>query len=240
MKRIILYFYMVVLATAAYSLDVSKTMWGPEKPGFGYYLKFENEKEFLYEYSGEGGGEYIKGTYTQNNNVVKLYIVEVCLLDNLNYLKGKVVNCIIEDSKSIFSKYKFIAEKWFEMWCITQTPENGEKCFVDGKSIYRYQTDGIINNSARLREGPGQQYKYYLFNYYIEYYDREQRCEKYMNYYNVVPKDCSVVIWGHSENKTEIDGNEEYWYYCKFQLSMWENKYGWIWGGLIDIKNSNK
>jgi len=58
MKKVFFYLYLVVLETAVLSLNVSKTEWGPEKGGFGYYLKFMTEKNFEYGYNGKGRFSY--------------------------------------------------------------------------------------------------------------------------------------------------------------------------------------
>jgi len=232
MKKTILCFYFLVLISSIFSLDLSGTTWGPEKGGFGFYLKFKTEKDFEYLYSGEGGGQNVLGTYIQDGNNITLTTVTINEWGDLPaYIKQKAIRCKIEETNSVFSRYKLIGNGGLELWSITYKPEKGDKRIIDGKVVYSYMADGKVTDNARIREGPGLQYKYYSFRYYEEYEEGN-----YRNFYNVVPKGYGIKIFGHSENKTEIDGKEDNWYYCKFRMSMWEDQFGWIWGGLIDFK----
>jgi len=232
MKKALFCIIFLVFTTSIFSLDLPDTVWGPEKGGFGFYLRLKKDNKFEFIYSGEGGGQSVLGTYKQDGNNLTLTTVTINEWGELPaYIKQRTIKCKIEDSNSLFSKYKITGNGGLELWCMTHKPNEGEKCVIDGKTVFANTTEGIITDNARMREGPGIQYKYYQFNYYDEYNNN--------NYQNVVPKGYKIKIFGRSENKTEIDGKEEYWYYCTFRINMREEKHGWIWGGLIDIKKDN-
>lgn len=220
--RIVLLF---AISVNLFSQELPGTMWGPEKGGFGYYIKFQNEREFEYLYNGEGGGQGAKGTYIRNGNDITLNVATVNDWGELPaYIKQKTIKCSIQETDSLFSRYKLIGSGGLELWSAAHKKEKGERCIVDGKVVYAYPVEGKVNENVRVREGPGLGFKYYSF-----YLDEE------LALYSSLPKGYGVGVLGYSENKTKIDDTEERWYYCVFRQNMWEEQFGWIWGGLIDF-----
>ena len=226
MKRIwLLFFCFFVIGFYSFSVNLNGTTWGPEKEGHGYYLKFKTEKDFEFLYNGEGGGQSVLGTYLQNGDKIELNTVTINDWGELPaYIKQKTINCSIIEANSLFSQYKIVGSNGMELWSITHKPKNGEPRNLDGNSVYVFQTKGKINDNARLREGPGLQYKYYVFSL-------EDEPEEY----GALPKSYGVKIFGYSEKTTVVDGIDMPWYYCSFRKNMWEDQFGWIWGGLIDF-----
>jgi hypothetical protein len=213
------------IGTTLFSLELSGTTWGPERKGFGYYLKFKTKLDFEFAYSGEGGGESISGTYTINGNSITLNIVAAIDWEALpDYINKKTIKCYIVDANSVFSQYKIIGEGGLELWSLNHKPKNHEKRILDGIVIYVFDEIGKVNENSRLREGPGLQYKYLTFQF-----------QEDENVYTALPKGYVVTILGYSDATTTIDGVEKPWYYCVFRLSMWEDQFCWIWGGLIDF-----
>jgi len=223
-KKLVIVLFLA-LSPRIFSLELSGTTWGPEKGGFGYYLKFASEKDFEFVYSGEGGGQGVFGTYYQNDNEITLNTVTINDWGELpRYIKQKTVKCSIVEANSIFSQYKIIGNGGLELWSINHKPKNGEKRTFNGKVVYIFQANGKVKENARVREGPGLQYKFYSFSF-----------EDEPEVYSALPKGYGVRILGCSEEKTIVDDIEKPWYYCVFRKSMWEEQYGWIWGGLIDF-----
>ena len=225
MKRYVLTIFILILFyLPVFSLDVVGTTWGPEKRGFGFYLTFNTAKDFKIEFSGEGGGQSVIGTYSQNQSDIILSIVTVNAWGELpSYTKQKEIKCKIIETDSLFSKYKLVGSGGLELWNLDHKPNYGEECMVDGFVVYAYSADGKVNENARIREGPGLQYKFYTFSF-----------NDFDEVHSSLPKGFRVTILGFSANKTIVDGVEQPWYYCVFQKSMWEDQYCWIWGGLID------
>ena len=213
------------ISVNVFSLDVNGTMWGPEKGGHGYYLKFTTEKDFEFLYSGEGGGQSVLGTYTQNGNGIVLNTVTINDWGDLPaYSKQKSIKCEIQESDSLFSQYKIVGTGGLELWSSTHKPKNGDMRNLAGISVYAFQAHGKVTDNARVREGPGLQYKYYSFSF-----------EDFDEVLYALPKGYSVSVLGYSESMTIVDGLEKPWYYCVFRKNMWEEQYGWIWGGLINF-----
>ena len=213
------------VSTTVFSLDINGTTWGPEKSGFGYYLKFITEKNFEFAFSGEGGGQYAKGTYTVKDNEVMLNVIMFTEWGELPaYITQKNVKCAIVETDSVFSKYKLVGNGGLELWSLNHKQDQGKKCIIGRFVIYAYQTDGKVTENARIRSGPGLQYTSYSFSI-----DEDQPI-----LYSL-PKGHGIKIYGYSEDKTIVDGVEMPWYYCSFR-SMWEEQFGWIWGGLIDMR----
>ena len=218
---IIVYFFVCL---PVFSLNLTGTTWGPEKRGFGFYLTFNTNKDFKLEFSGEGGGQGVIGVYLQKHDEVILSIVTINDWGELpSYTKQKEIKCKIVETDSLFSKYKIVGSGGLELWSLKHKPADGEKCIIDGFVIYSYSTDGKVNDNARIREGPGLQYKFYSFSF-----------NDFSEVHNSLPKGYRVKVLGHSENKTIVEGVEHSWLYCVFEKSMWDDQYCWIWGGLID------
>ncbi|MCL1928662.1 MAG: hypothetical protein FWG07_07730 [Treponema sp.] len=215
----------VLFCFPAFSLDLAETTWGPEKGGHGFYLFFTADNNFKLVHSGEGGGQSVLGNYTISGNEITLNVVTINDWGELpNYIKQKTVKCSLIETDSLFSIYKLIGSNGLELWSVTHIPENNKKRSMDGYVIYSYRSNCKVNNNARVREGPGLQYKFYSFSFEEEPHE-----------YNALPKGSSVRVLGYSEIKTMVDGEEHPWYYCVFRKNMWEEQFGWIWGGLIDF-----
>jgi hypothetical protein len=225
-KRTFIVSLFLVLGVSAFSLDLAGTMWGPERGGHGYYLKFTTEKDFEYFYNGEGGGEHAGGTYVQNGNEIVLTVVTITewATNMPAYIKQKTIKCELREANSLFSQYKLAGSNGLELWSFTHKPKDGEKRMMNGMVVYVYKAEGKVNENARVREGPGLHYRFYTFSF-----------EDEPEMYSALPKGSGVRILGYSENKTTVDGVEKPWYYCVFRKDMWEEQFGWIWGGLIDF-----
>jgi hypothetical protein len=203
------------------------TIWGPEKAGFGFYLRFKTDTDFDFFYSGEGGGQNVQGSYLQNGDEVTLTIVTINDWGDLpDYIKDKTVKCFIQESDSLFALYKLVGNKGFDLWSMNHKPQNGQRRIIDGNIIYSQNSQGRVKENARVRKGPCLQYEFISFQ--LDY--------EPTNYFSL-PKGFQIKILGVSENRTIVDGVEQNWYYCTFKPSMWETEFGWIWGGLVDVVN---
>jgi hypothetical protein len=224
-KKITFLLSFFIMIIPVFSLDLSGTTWGPEKGGQGYYLRFQSEKDFDFIYSGEGGGQNVSGIYARNGNDVTLTPVIVNDWGELPaYIKQKTISCTIKETDSLFSQYKLFGSGGLELWSSSHVPKDGERCTMDGITMYAFRANGEVTENARVRERPGLQYKFYSFSF-----------EDDPQIFNALPKGYGVRIFGYSENKTTVDGIEKPWYYCVFRINMWEQQYGWIWGGLIEF-----
>lgn len=228
-KRGFLWLIFLAMSVSAFSIDLQGTTWGPEKRGFGYYLKFTTENKFEFLYSGEGGGQNVQGNYTKNGNEVVLTTTIINEWGELPaYIKRSTIKCSLEETESLFSSYKLVGNGGLELWSMDHKPKDGERGIVDGVMVYTHDSEGKLNISARVREGPGLQYRYIGFLF-------DDDSTKYFS----LPRGFPITILGISENKTVIDGVEKGWYYCTFKTNMWEIAYGWIWSGLVDLLEDN-
>lgn len=225
MKFISLFFvFSFLFGIHVFSLDANGTTWGPEKTGHGFYLSFTNGKDFKLVYSGEGGGQNVLGVYTQKGNEITLDVVTINDWGELpDYIRQKTIKCTVVETDSLFSQYKLIGGG-LELWQINSKPGNNKRRTVDGFLVYSREATGRLNDNSRVREGPSLYYNFYSFSF-----------EDEPEVYSSLPKGYSIQVLGYSQNLTAVDGREYPWYYCVFRLSMWEEKYGWIWGGLIDF-----
>ena len=224
-SKIFLGLFLANVVLCVFSLDLKGTKWGPEKSGHGFYLSFVTERDFEFRYSGEGGGQNVIGTYIQNGNDIILTTVTINEWGELPaYIKQKNIKCSIVEANSLFSQYKLVGSNNLELWSINHVPEDGEKRMFNGNVIFVFKKKGIVNENARLREGPGMQYKFYSFSF-----DDEPEI------FTALPKGHGVTVLCFSENTTVVDGVEMPWYYCVFSKSMWEEQFCWIWGGLVDF-----
>ena len=224
-KYSILLCMLLGLCIQLFSLELVGTRWGPERGGHGFYLDFTTERDFVLFYGGSGGGQNVIGTYVQNNNNITLTIVTINEWGELPaYIRQRTIHCEIIDANSIFSLYKLVGSGGLELWSRAHIPENETRRILDGNVVYVLRVNGKITENARIREGPGLQYRFYSFNFYEE-----------PRIFHSLPRGWDLRILAYTEQKTIVGEEEASWYFVVFQKNMWEDQFGWVWGGLLEF-----
>jgi hypothetical protein len=211
--RFLLIVFFIVPGVSLFSLDVSGTRWIGEdtRPKNGYisirHIDFGADKHFrigAQELEGEG-------TYSQTGNDI-----------TLNYTFPSVSSEVLSivETDDVLCSYKLVGSGGREFINRDYRPPQGARRKTGGITVYVYDAAGTINANARMREGPGTQYK---------------NARNYSGQEIVLSKDAYVSVYGRSENQTTIDGVNGYWYYCVYH-EYYEGRYGWIWGGSIDLE----
>ena len=206
----------IFLPLSLFSVDLAGTSCSHKI----YTLWFEKDKTLLIGVN----GDMPIGTYVQNGNTVTLNYSNNPYKDDLVLDKKLTIQ---ETPNSVLGNYKLVGQSGTEWTLNSLRPKEGEKRAVGSIIAYIHRTDGSLKENTRIRLGPGTQYDYISFK------------DNSGNSLTAVQKAEYIVIYARSENKTTIDGISEYWYYCRYRVSINSEIFGWIWGGLIDFENAN-
>jgi hypothetical protein len=215
--------FFVLPVVPLFSLDVSGTRWVSD-PRFGYAprLDFGADQSFmigLHELMAEG-------TYSQTGNDITLNYTDAPGAHQ-EYIEKVGNKLSIVETDDFFCRYKLVGSGGMEFFNKAYRPPQGAKRTVDGIVVYVYDAAGTVNGDARMREGPGQQYKGVP--------DDDRPYDPNTTEGDlIVSKGEYVTVYGRSENQTTIGGVKAYWYYCCV-VPDYRFYYGWIWGGLIDF-----
>ena len=208
-----------------FSLELVGTRWGPERGGFGFYLDFTSDRDYMLFYGGSGGGQNVIGTYVQNENNITLTVVTINEWGELPaYIRQGTIQCSIIDADSIFSQYKLVGSGGLELWSTVHIPENGARRIMDGNTVFVFHMNGRVAENVRIREGPGLQYRFYSFYFYEE-----------PQIFNSVPKGWQIRVLAYSELTTTVGEEVAPWYFCVLPIEMGKYIFGWVWGGLLEF-----
>jgi len=185
-----------------------------------YTIWFEKDKTLLIGVN----GDMPIGTYVQNGNTVLLNYSNNPYKDDLILDKTLTIQ---ETPNSVLGNYKLMGKSGTEWTLNSFRPKEGEERAIDGIIAYVHHTDGSLKENARVRLGPGIQYGYISF------------MDNFGKSLTAVQKKEYISVYARSKNKTTIDGISDYWYYCRYRLSINSEIFGWIWGGIIDFENVN-
>jgi len=131
-KELLLFLFLLGIGNSIFSLELSGTMWGPERGGHGFYLKFKTGRDFEFVHSGEGGGQNVTGTYVRAGNDITLTTVIINEWGELPaYIKKKTVVCSIKEANSLFAQYKLAGIDGWELWSSSYKPNDGERRILD-------------------------------------------------------------------------------------------------------------
>jgi hypothetical protein len=218
-SRFLLIVFFIVPGVSLFSLDVSGTRWGSDgRLGYGIMsIEFGADQHFSI-----GSQETMaEGTYSQTENDITLDYTDIASVYQADIEKVGTKLSIVE-TDDVLCSYKLVGSGGIEFINSRDyKPSQGAKRKVDGIVVYVYDAEGTVNANARMREGPGSQYK----NARDDYSGEEI----------VLPKGEAVTVYGRSENQTTINGVKAYWYYCAY-YEYFVGRYGWIWGGAIDLE----
>ena len=219
-SKLFLALLLLLTCSSLFAIEVAGTRWNLVRDGWPISypgLFFASDGTFSVNVQ-----ENIAiGTYTINENDVTLNYTTIYGTYEWVPMPEKLT---IYETESPFSYYKLIGEDGSEWISSNFRPMSEERRMVNNIVVYSLNLTGLTNENARMRVGPGTQYTYLNFR------------SNQGNTTSSITQGEYVAIYGRSEHRTLIDGVNKYWYFCSVMVGIGEYYYGWIWGGLIDVR----
>ena len=241
MKKIFITILFTTILYHLYCIDINETFWALNHEESGVDLYFDRNENFHF-YDNDNYSFSIKGTYHQDENKVTLYIVDREGTPP-EYLRKDIIVCRIENTlDSASSKYKLIfigdgVELYSRKYEHRQ--ENDVMVRINGITAIVCHGYAEIEENVRIRTDPGREYPYKTF--YMYYWRDDNTVTK--TYRESIPArwERGIEVLARRTTKAIIDGEENYWYFCRFIPTDGGGGTpayitGWIWGGLLIIR----
>jgi len=203
--------------------------WCPKYGSWGYWLTFNQDGTYRIHFSGEGGGQFVEGTYEVINNSAILkkeaeFIAGSSIPDEV--LEDETIWNLELDTSSLFFNYKLVSRSGYAFWMRNSTVPDGSKRTVSGTEIIIERKDNCkLLYDSKVRKGPGLDFAF--SDFYFEFSGEN------LNY---LPQNHWVETIGRTLEPVSIGDWNDYWYYCKLKLDWYDSgpSYGWIYGALLD------
>jgi len=191
----------------------------------GLSISFQNDNTFHIYCVGECGGGQIDGKYTIFNSKVSLIVKNKTVEFESSEISDQTL-FLSEDTSHPICTYKLnTSDNTYIYYRYKSRVKPGMIRIIDGNKLIITETKTIkVKESSRIRSGPGISFK----PYEISFKDKTTT-ECYLN------KEMQVL--GHSENRDNIKGVYDYWYFVMIYWDMYSYEsgptYGWIHGSVI-------